>query len=822
MVISFVCLSNCPVGGLWLYLKYAYLLTLLVIIGIVALYSMYMAKRGRKPKHSINWGNMGSMWRSIFALLLLVAGVIAFLSIFIGIGGHSGKLNSYLRVILIDTFGFLSIFLPFIIIYSAFLIIGTINFRFIKYKYLITAMILFLCAMGLFGSYAGNFGEILQNKVGEYISTVGAIVLFGAGFLITLFVVSNRGLDAWIKLFFGGIENLIHKLLRIKPPSLLPAGPDEAMEISDGSSYEPLSEAVVNKAKQYQLALDAVANASKNQDDSTNEFISPDINGRGADMAVEKNIQIIHPPNAPVGENDANNTLSESEPTGEKSQPTLLDETDHKVEKIGGLPLSNKMWSYPTTALLSNVPNQPANAGDVIDRARRIEQTLDSFGIKAKVVDTHVGPAVTQYAISIPEGSKAGKILNLSTDIALRIKSPSGSVRVEAPIPGSDWIGIEVPNYSPSTVSLKSVMESAQLKASKAKLSVAVGVDVSGRAVIEDMAKWPHALIAGSTGSGKSVMLNAIICSLLFRCSPNECKFIMIDPKMVEMVQYSGIPHLLTPVITDVEQKAVSALAWATSEMDRRYKKFNEVGVRNLEGYNALSGFQALPYIVIIIDELADMMMVASSDVERYITRLAQKSRATGIHLIIATQRPSVNVLTGTIKANIPTRIAFKVTSNVDSRVIIDQVGAETLVGRGDMLYVPPTDSKPRRMQGVYVADAEINNLVNFLKNSGVEPDYQEEILEQKVGALQKSGNGGVVGEIDDKMIEALEVVMQEGKASASYLQRKIGVGYARGARMIDDMFAVGIIGPANGSKPRDVLIASMDEALGRLKSGAS
>lgn len=804
-----------------------------------------MAKRGRKPKHSIDWGNMGSMWRSIVALVLLVVGVIAFLSIFIGVGGQGGKLNSLLRVVIIDAFGFMSIFVPFIIIYSSLLIIGTVNFKFIKYKYLFAMLSLFVNGVGFLGGFAGTVGDFLQSKTAEYISTFGAVFLFGAMFLITLFIVSNRGLDAWIKIFFGAMHTLIHSITHFKPLNiLLPKGDQDVLAtdqsqllLTDDQKYEPLSQTVVNKAKEYQLALDNVVNQNssmqnENSYDAGTEFISPDINDY--DKKSTKEIEIIHPPSAPVELNDGMETNAGQNKLGEmenklSNNGAILDgaigdgDGSTKPEKIGGLPLSNKMWSYPTTALLSSIPNQPANAGDVIDRARRIEQTLDSFGIRAKVVDTHVGPAVTQYAISIPEGSKANKILNLSTDIALRIKSPSGSVRIEAPIPGSDWIGIEVPNYSPSTVSLKSVLDSQQMKNAKNKLAIPIGVDVAARAVVEDITKWPHALIAGSTGSGKSVMLNAIICSLLFRCSPNECKFIMIDPKMVEMVQYSGIPHLLTPVITDVEQKAVSALAWAVGEMERRYKKFNEMGVRNIEGYNALSGFQVLPYIVIIVDELADMMMVASSDVERYITRLAQKSRATGIHLIIATQRPSVNVLTGTIKANIPTRMAFKVTSNVDSRVIIDQVGAETLVGRGDMLYVPPTDSKPRRMQGVYVADSEINNLVNFLKNSGVEPDYQEEILEQKVGVLPKAGGAnGVVGEIDDKMIEALEVAIQEGKASASFFQRRIGVGYARGARMIDDMFAVGIIGPANGSKPRDVLIASLDEALQRLKSGSS
>ena len=348
-------------------------------------------------------------------------------------------------------------------------------------------------------------------------------------------------------------------------------------------------------------------------------------------------------------------------------------------------------------------------------------------------------------------------------------------------------------------------------------------MDVQGNTVIQDISKWPHALVAGSTGSGKSVMLNAIISSLLFKCSPSECRFIMIDPKMVEMVQYNDVPHLLTPVVTDVEQKAVSALAWAVSEMERRYKLFSTLGVRNLESYNDQAGFQAEPYIIIVVDELADMMMVASADVEKYIARLAQKSRATGIHLILATQRPSVNVLTGIIKANIPTRIAFKVASNTDSRVIIDQSGAETLIGRGDMLFVPPNDSKATRLQGVHVSDDEIVNLVNTLKSSGIEPDYKEEIVQQRIASSSgSSGSNGELSNIDEKMADALELILQDGKASASYLQRRLSLGYSRAARIIDELEIAGIIGGANGSKPRDVLVGSFDEAIIRLKGGSS
>ena len=361
---------------------------------------------------------------------------------------------------------------------------------------------------------------------------------------------------------------------------------------------------------------------------------------------------------------------------------------------------------------------------------------------------------------------------------------------------------------------MKSVLSSPEFKKHKGRLKVALGHTVSGKPLVYDITKMPHVLIAGATGSGKSIMLNAIISSLLFNNSPQECKLIMIDPKYVEFVQWNDIPHLLTPVITDVEQKAVSALAWAVSEMERRYKLFSNAGVRNIEGYNAKSGFQAEPYIVIIIDELADMMMVASNDVEKYITRIAQKARAVGIHLVVATQRPSVNILTGMIKANIPTRISFKVASNTDSRVILDQTGAEVLIGRGDMLFVPPTDSKPRRIQGVYVDDKEIEALVEYLKQQGTGPSYNDEIVSQDV----RAGNSGKVtvgASSDEKFRDALEIICADGKASASHLQRRLGIGYTRAARMIDDMEEMGIIGQARGSKPREVLITSPEDVLG-------
>jgi S-DNA-T family DNA segregation ATPase FtsK/SpoIIIE len=454
-----------------------------------------------------------------------------------------------------------------------------------------------------------------------------------------------------------------------------------------------------------------------------------------------------------------------------------------------------------------------AERGDLKQNASIIEKTLESFGIQARVVEVNMGPAVTQYAIEIALGTKLTKITSLANDIALALAAPTGTVRIEAPIPGKSLVGIEVPNITPEVVPLKTVLASGNMQKAKSKLTLALGLDVSGNPLVADLTRMPHVLIAGSTGSGKSVAINAFICNLLFRANPSEIKMILVDPKIVELSGWNGIPHLLTPVITEPE-KVLSALKWAIAEMERRYKAFAEIGARNIDQYNEMSGFQALPYIVIIIDELADLMLFAPVEVEDAITRLAQMSRATGIHMILATQRPSVDVITGLIKANIPTRIAFNVASQVDSRVIIDQPGAEKLLGRGDMLYVPPDASKAARIQGVFVSEPEINKLKDFLKKSGVEPQYTEEVTAMPVNKFTgRGGNGG--GSQDNLFEDAVQIVCQNDRASASLLQRKLSIGYARAARLLDELEEAGVVGAADGAKPRDVLVKDPARILG-------
>lgn len=761
-----------------------------------------MAKRGRKPKRRIAWESHKSILTSALSLAFILLSVLSAISIFGGIGDSAGLINSKLRYLFVDGFGFAAFLVPVFFLYIGLLVIGSAHFKFINKKIMIGMSLFLVGFLGMFGESGGGFiGGLITNNTAVLISYPGAVFFYFVLFVFSIVLISNTGLNVFVEKVNSVFSYLAVKLFRFETPVGEVDSSNDQVDvglISDTFDSPTLDFSGQNVAE----------NSSENLD-------------LAFDSVGDKKFELISPPTGPVEDLSDLGNISSLNPQMSKDFDEViaepLDVDGEEDKKVSKLPFSNKLWEYPPHTLLSDMQNRPPDAGDIEGRARMIEETLRAFGINATTVDKHVGPAVTRYALNLPIGIKASKVQGLSTDLALRLKSPSGSVRIEAPIPGTNLVGIEVPNFSPSSVSFRSVLESDELKKAKGKLSIAIGHDVSGKSVIQDITRWPHALIAGATGTGKSVFLNEIIATILFRCSPSECRFIMIDPKFVELSQYNGIPHLLTPVVTDMEQKAVSALAWAVSEMERRYILFANAGVRNIADFNTKSGFQAEPYIIIVIDEIADMMMVAASEVEKYIIRLAQKSRATGIHLILATQRPSVNILTGTIKANVPTRFAFKVTSNVDSRVIIDQSGAETLIGRGDMLFVPPDDSKPRRLQGAFVHDDEITRLVNYLKNTGIEPDYKEEIVKHKIEI--KSAGGNISGDVDEKVMEALEVILTEGKASASYLQRKLGLGYSRAARIIDELQDAGIIGQANGSKPREVLVAGIDEALSRLNS---
>jgi DNA segregation ATPase FtsK/SpoIIIE, S-DNA-T family len=476
---------------------------------------------------------------------------------------------------------------------------------------------------------------------------------------------------------------------------------------------------------------------------------------------------------------------------------------------------SDPDWKFPGIDLLEQKQDK-ADAGNVQGNAEIIKDTFANFNIDVEMEGANVGPRVTQYTLKPPANVKLTKITALENNLALDLAAHS--IRMEAPIPGKRAVGIEVPNVKSATVRLSSIFQSQEWKDIKGPLGFAIGKDISGKAVAADLDRMPHLLVAGQTGSGKSVMINAILTSLLYRNSPSDLKLILVDPKRVELKPYDEIPHLLTPVITEPE-KCISALKWAVAEMERRYTALSEVGKRNIAEYNSLKQGEGMPYIVIVIDELADLMMMAARDVEALIVRIAQKARAVGIHLVLATQRPSVDVITGLIKANVPARIAFTTASQVDSRTIIDQIGAEKLLGMGDMLLLTADMPKPKRVQGAFIDEPETTKIVDFIRMQRP-PQYDDEVISQPV---QLNGKGGVVADMgggaggsdDDMFKDAVRCVIEGRKASTSLLQRRLRIGYGRAARLIEEMEEQGIVGPADGARPREVLVSSLEEVFG-------
>ncbi|GIW61364.1 MAG: DNA translocase FtsK [Patescibacteria group bacterium] len=656
--------------------------------------------------------------------------------------------------ILQEKFGRIAIFVPFVPFFFAFFLLHLKIFL-SRAHVAFGYLVFFVSLLGL--TKSGTIGNEMFDILEEILTTIGADLVLLSGIIVGNIVFFDTSVDEVFE-FLGKIKNNLHRLV-------------------------PLS--LFNKTRVN----------TKFQIDRNKPLI---INGGQKDEII----QISH------------NTGPAVINTREKETTDDIFSTNMVTNIPSGT--GNGIWEYPPISLLEDSSNTTADRGDVKKIAGKIEDTLQNFGVKARVVEVNPGPAVTQYALELASGTKISKITSLANDLALATEAPTGQIRIEAPIPGRNLVGIEIPNRSLEVVTLRTMLASPIMQKSKSKLAVSLGLDVSGKPVIADIGKMPHVLVAGTTGSGKSVLVNSFICSLLFRASPQEVKLILIDPKRVEFTAYNGIPHLLVPVIVDVD-KILSALKWAVEEMKRRYKLFEERGVRNLEGYNELSGFQALPYIVIIIDELADLMMYAPVEVEDNIARLAQMARATGIHLVIATQRPSVNVITGLIKANIPCRIAFNVSSMIDSRVIIDAPGAEKLLGRGDMLYVPPDQAKPTRIQGAFVSEKEVKRLVDFLKSNNYPVEYTEEIINQPLRIKGKPGLGSEDGR-DPLFEEAVRLICQFNTASASFLQRKLQIGFARAARLTDQLEEAGIIGPSTGSKAREIFIGKAQEYLANLQ----
>lgn len=652
-------------------------------------------------------------------------------------------------------FGGIAFFIPFILFLFAGHLFNGKKLKFVRFNLTAGAVVIVVSLLGL--TTSGTIGETIYGSLKQDFQPLGTISI-----LLTFLIVG-------LLLFFDtSVDVIMGVALKLFSPFV--------------AVFQKLS-----RAKIPTPALGDKGGKNKKEEDDGDQFIRDQV--------------IIHKP-LPVAPSLV------AKPASHKVSANPDEQFGLSIKPIAQSDSST--WVYPPVTLLNEVAQKEADRGDVNQNADTIEKTLESFGIRTRIKEVNFGPTVTQYAIEITMGTKLSKITALANDLALALAAPTGQVRIEAPIPGRSLVGIEIPNVTPEIVSLRQLMSTPELsKRGGDPLLVPLGFDVSGKAMAASISKMPHVLVAGTTGSGKSVMLNAWITTLMMRTRPDELRMILVDPKQVEMVQYNGSPHLLTEVIND-PPKVVSALRWSVKEMEARYKELASHGARNLESFNKLPGITPKPYIIFVIDELADLMMYAANDVEDMITRIAQKARAVGIHLVLATQRPSVDVITGLMKANIPSRIAFNVSSMVDSRVIIDMPGAEKLLGRGDMFYLPPDQAKPKRIQGPYLTDSEVGDVVKFLRSQVPVVQYTEEITDMTSGSEPgRLGVGGVGSSGDDRdqlFSSALALVASAQNASASLLQRKLKIGYARAARILDELQEAGYIGPAQGSKPREII----------------
>lgn len=696
---------------------------------------------------------------SIIAVLLIVVGVLVILS-FTGQGAALAALNAWL----VQYFGLSTLFLPFVFISSGLVMFQT-KWAWSRPHVLLGTLLMMFGSMGLLQT--GKVGDQTFTNLSSLVTAAGSVAIFSGVLVSGLLILSQLSFAEILEWFAKKKE---------KPVT------EETEDIDDaeGKGFR-LPKLSLPFAKQTADAF------SINKGQSPSDLAEGEVEGTAVDQAAMS-----------------------TKPVDPDELPSTLSMTPSASQLI---------WEYPPLSLLNESEGGEADRGDVKKNAQTIEYTLKSFGIQSWVREVNYGPSVTQYALEIAQGTKLSKITALATDLALALAAPTGQIRIEAPIAGKSLVGVEVPNYSAQYVTLRKMLSAPVMKKHPSKLATALGINVSGQPAVMDISKMPHVLIAGSTGSGKSVAINTFMCSILFRASPAEVKFILVDPKRVELTGYNDIPHLLVPVIVE-PKKVVSALKWATKEMEDRYKKLAEAGVKNITNYNELAGIAAMPSIVIVIDELADVMLFAPSEVEECITRIAQMARAVGIHLVLATQRPSVDVITGLIKANIPARIAFNVSSMMDSRVILDSPGAEKLLGKGDMLFIPPDQAKPMRLQGTYVADNEIKGLIDFIKSQGQEPQYEEDITTKYSAA---SANGATSPEDDDRddlFIEAAQFVAAEGKGSSSMIQRRFSVGYNRAARILDQLHAAGMVGPQDGSKAREVYTTRVMEFLRSVESG--
>lgn len=696
--------------------------------------------------------------RGIFIILILAFGAISFLSLF----GLAEGLGSYLEKGIIFLFGWGKWLFPLTMLAVGFLMYNRDKawFRGANYLGLFIFLIFFSALLHILVGQDNWQSALKQGAGGGYI---------GYG-LITIF---TKIMGFWASLIAVVCLILISLMLMLN------------------ASLESL----IGKDSWFAKMLYPI------------NFLFNKIFGRGQEAEEEAEVEFDEPAAAEILEDEV-------EADGE-IDGGVPDFYKHKIknapDEAQGLIKESKDGGWKQTHVRIDLPMDLLNAkigkptsGDIKNNMLIIQRTLENFGIPVEMGEVNVGPTVTQYTLKPAEGIKLTKITTLSNDLALSLAAHP--IRIEAPIPGRSLVGVEVPNQTKAIVGLREVLAGEIFKTRKTNTLIALGKDVSGKVWLDDLSKMPHLLVAGATNSGKSVCLNAIIVSLLYQNNPDDLRFIMVDPKRVELPVYNGIPHLLTPVITEVG-KTINALKWCLNEMDRRFEALAKAGKRNIVSYNEI-GREKMPFIIFIIDELADLMVAAGRDVEASVIRLAQMARAVGIHLVLATQRPSVDVITGLIKANMPARIAFSVASGIDSRTILDSLGAEKLLGRGDMLFTTAEISKPRRLQGAFVSDNEIKRIVNYIKDRSGEPQYIEAVTDrQKVKGIAGVGLDGGDADSDELLEEAKELIINSGKASASYLQRRLSVGYARAARLLDLLEEAGIISQGNGSKPREILI---------------
>lgn len=738
-------------------------------------------RKRKKSKYSKKSANRKFNKKS-FSIFFMFISLIGFIFLILP---NTGRLGDFITYTNFRIFGFMSYFV-FIFVFISFLFVFMDKFK----KNLRIFNILFILILLTMAILSMKF---LDKTLSLSIKNAQRLIRESGGILginISFYLERLIGSAGIIILYIIFWISLIKNLLGISYKDLITKTKEKTVIVGNfiGKNYMKIS----NKIKTYfrEKKLKKIRN---NRENKKREEIN-----KKEDLSKNKVIKIEEEVEK-ENKDDFDQRFEKAKINSYKSKQVDLSDFDQTFKEEYTL-----NYKFPKLDLLDDRDDDSElDQNDIKDKARRIEECLDSFGIKSKVVQINIGPSVTCFELKPQRGVKVSKILNLSDDLSLALAT--SDIRIEAPIPGKSHVGIEVPNSQKEVVGLKEMIASEEFMKSTKELPFVLGKSISGLPKVSAIEKMPHLLVSGATGSGKSVCINTIIMSILYKHSPDEVKLLLIDPKIVELSIYNGIPHLIMPVITD-PKKASSSLFWAIREMERRYKLFEENHVRDISSYRDLSeideNIEKIPYVVIIIDELSDLMMTAASEVEDYITRLAQKSRACGIHLIIATQRPTVDVITGTIKANIPSRIAFAVTSQIDSRTILDMSGAETLLGKGDMLFSPSDAMKPMRIQGAFVSDSEVLRVVNYIKQTR-EEEYDKkamETVEEKTKIVENDDE-------DELIDEAIEIIINENTASVSLLQRKLKVGYARAGRIIDQLEARGVIGGYEGSKPRKVLV---------------